>query len=93
MIGPTSTFSAATGGPVDVTIYAQTIVQTTSGAVAYPDTGYTGTMMIATTDGAATGLPATYTFTSGQGPQFDNGQHTFAVIFKTAGLADDYVRR
>jgi hypothetical protein len=42
-------------------------------------TGYTGTITFSSSDAQA-GLPASYTFVSG-----DAGQHTFAAIFKTSG--------
>ncbi len=41
-------------------------------------TNYTGTVSFTSTDtGVSTVLPPTYTFTSGMGPGFDNGIHTF----------------
>jgi hypothetical protein len=44
------------------------------------DTGYTGTVSFAGTDAQMSGLPSSYTFTSG-----DAGSHTFTVTLKTAG--------
>jgi len=42
--------------------------------------GYTGTTNFTNTDTAATGLPASYQFTTS-----DHGKHTFQVIFNTPG--------
>ncbi len=68
--------SAATtdtaGNAVSVTVTADT-------ASNVPDTGFTGTITLTSTD-AQSGLPLSYTFTSA-----DKGSHTFSVTLKTAG--------
>jgi hypothetical protein len=72
----TSTASAITGNPVDITVTAYDAYNNVA-------TGYVGTVHFTSTD-SATGaaVPADYTFTPG-----DNGVHTFSggVTFATAG--------
>jgi subtilisin-like proprotein convertase family protein len=50
-------------------------------------TNFTGTVHFTSTDTKtpSTVLPADYTFTSGSGPAFDNGTHTFTATLTTAG--------
>ncbi|OWK40275.1 RTX toxin [Fimbriiglobus ruber] len=50
-------------------------------------TGYTGAPTFTSSDPRAVFSPVTYTFTSGTGPGFDNGTHTFVngVTFATTG--------
>ena len=68
----TAAGSSTAGNSVNVTITARDAF----GNVA---TGYTGTVHLTSTDGAAT-LPGDYTFTGG-----DNGVHALSVTLKTAG--------
>jgi hypothetical protein len=63
--------SAAVGVPTPVTVVAEDM----SGHL-LPN--FTGTVTLSTSDTAATGLPASYTFTTG-----DHGFHTFKVTFET----------
>ena len=65
---------AATAG---ATVTATTTAEDAFGNVA---TGYTGTVVLTSSDTQAT-LPAAYTFQSG-----DKGSHSFAVVFHTAAL-------
>ncbi len=67
-----SASSATTGAPLSVTISERDAAHAVM-------TGYTGTIHIASSDGAAS-LPSTYTFTSA-----DQGSHTFSVTFGTTG--------
>ena len=83
---PTLVISPVQSSPNAGSADAVTVtVENTIDGVTYPATGYTGTIELLDTDNAATGLPATYTFTSGNGSQFDNGTHTFNVTFETDG--------
>jgi hypothetical protein len=64
--------TATAGSPANVTI-------TALDASGFLVPGYTGTVTLTSSDGAAV-LPATYTFTSA-----DHGSHTFQVTFNTTG--------
>ena len=64
--------AAVAGSPTTVTVRAVDAFGNTS-------TGYRGTVSFSSSDVQA-GLPASYSFANN-----DNGQHTFAVTFKTAG--------
>jgi len=69
-----------TGFPTSITAgNAGTITVTAENSSGQTLTTYTGTVYFTSSDGQA-GLPANYTFTSG-----DNGVHTFSVTLKTAG--------
>jgi hypothetical protein len=68
----TAASSSTAGSPLGVTV-------TALDANGNPFPGYTGTVHFTSSDSLA-GLPADYTFTSG-----DNGAHTFSVTLDTAG--------
>src|SRR4029077_20663886 len=67
------------GSAIDVTVTALDQFGNT-------DTNYVGTAHFTSSDALAT-LPSNYTFTSGTGPSFDNGTHTFTgeTTLRTGG--------
>jgi hypothetical protein len=66
---------AATGVPVPVTVEALD-------GSGHPLRNFSGTVTLSTSDSAATGLPATYTFSGN-----NRGSHTFQVTFNTVDAA------
>ena len=79
--GPATTLQMTGFPSPQIAGVAGSVTVTAKDSIGIPATGYTGTIHFSSTDGAAAGLPADYTFVPG-----DGGTHTFTgVTLNTIG--------